>query len=234
MVQRSLKASLKNNKFLKDFLTPLKNNHPPFWKQSFAYTLGDIINKMKYPATFSLALGLLILLSPDSIGKIFSDAINENFQNVGGTIILYFTVFVYGLVLLTCKSYQRTCNFFRRLLHAAAYPGYLILAVTAGVGLGLVIPTFIELNTKTLIYNHIIITFKLIMISFLFQLISRAASRETILQLQTCTIKVLKKINGLNKHIDNFIDKEKEKIRPALAGVIILSAIASFLTHDFS
>ena len=220
-------------KFLNEFLAPLKSESQKFSKQSLAYTLGSITETMKAPALFSLAFGLLILISPGKIDKILYDGINENFQNTGGVIILYSTAILYGFILLSCKSCMWLCNLLRYILNATSYLGHLIVSVTAGIGLGLIFPTFLELEVKTEIFNFISIVFELILIATCYQLVNRFASQTFILDIIN-NIKS-RSINEDSpfKNVSSFIYEQRHIIRLIFGWCIIFSAGFSMYNHNF-
>lgn len=219
--------------FASDFSAPFKSDSPKFGEQSLAYALGSIINTMKAPALFSLVFGLLIIISPETIDLILFDGIDENLQNTGGAIALFSTAILYGLIMLSCKSLVRLCNFLRLILNATSYLGHLIASVTAGIGLGLIIPTLLELEVKAEIYTYIGIVFKLILMAVCYQRVSKSASQAFMLEFVKGVES--RSVSGFGpvRYLNSFIYEQKDKLRLASGWILILSAVITMCFHDF-
>lgn len=225
-------------KSVSDFLTPFKSNAPKFRDQSLSYTLGSVLPIMKIPFLYSLALGLLILISPEAAHLDLLAALDENFQNIGFVIALYSTSLIYGLILLTCTSSILLCHFFRYILNATTYLGHLIVIATAGISLGLIIPAFIELKINTEIHTDIrayfIMAFQLTLIGIGCQLLNKPASHEYIARF---TINIQKGCTNEHlwiKHPYLFINENKLMLRIIFGVVLIALPIIRIYTNYLS
>jgi len=219
---------------ISDFLTPFKSDAPKFREQSVSYTLGLIMTIMKIPALFSLALGLLILISPDKADLDLLAAIDENFQNIGFTIALYSTSLIYGLILLTCTLSIFVCNFFRYILNATTYLGFLIVSVSAGIALGLIIPTFIELKINTEISAYFAIIFQLMFIGICCQFMNKPASHSYMVQFITNVEKSCTSRLPWVRHSNLFIYENKRMLRIIFGIVLIALPVIRIYTNYLS
>lgn len=230
----NLETFLKSSQnFKNDFLTPFKANSPKFHEQCLAYTLGSVINAMKAPALFSIVFGLLIIISPEKVDSILFDAIGENLQNTGGVIVLFSTAIIYGLILLSAKSFEGVCNLLRYVLNATSYLGYLIISVTAGIALGLIIPTYIEMEVKVGIYAYFVIVIQLVLMAVCYQLVSKSGSKVFMLEFAKGVEH--QRLNGWGpvKFINSFISENKNVLRLVFGWVLILSALFALYSHEF-
>lgn len=219
--------------FCRDFWEPLKSKSPKFRDQTFAYTLGSTLSNMKAPALFSLAFGLLIIVSPDSVDKVLLDSIDEYLQNTGGAIVLYSSVMIYGLILLTCKSFIGLCNFLRVVLQATCYLGHLILSVTAGIALGLLLPTFIELEIKEHIYAYCAVVLQLTAIAVCYQIVCKSSTEEFMAEFVEQTNLRSKNARWPAKYLNGLIVENESKLRIVSGWLLFISAFITLLLHEF-
>lgn len=218
-------------KLCPDFFVPFESNALKFRDQSLSYTIGSILTIMRIPFLYALALGLLILISPEAAHLDLFAAMNENFQNIGGAIALYSTSLIYGLILLACSSSAVLCNFFRHILNATTYLGYLILSATAGIAFGLIIPTLIDLEIKTEISANFAIAFQLMLIGICFQFANKSASNKFMIKFVTNVEKNCTSRYPWVKHSNLFIYENKQMLRIIFGIVLIVLPVIRVYTN---
>ncbi|MDL5026403.1 hypothetical protein QR676_04110 [Vibrio sp. TMPB1044] len=227
------KFTLKIIGILNDLKEPYQTLEPRFSERSIAYTIGDIGKIIKAPTVFSLTASLLSLITPDSIDVILFAGIGENFQNIGGTLALYFTIFLYGIILLTHNLTKSLYGLLLVCIDCTSKLGYLIVSVTIGIGLGLLPLIIVETADMALIKDMIFDILALLILAVVFQRASYLSRKKSLNSIYSQLVENQNHAWPIVQATNMLILENQALLKYLLSISLIVVALVSGFTYNF-
>lgn len=212
---------------------PHQTLEPRFSERSIAYTIGDIGKITKAPAVFSLTASLLTLITPDSIDVLLFAGIGENFQNIGGTLALYLTLFLYGLILLTRNLTKSLYGLLLVCIDCTSKLGYLIVSVTIGIGLGLLPLIIVETADMALIKDMIFDILALLILAVVFQRASYLSRKKSLNSIYSQLVENQNHAWPIVQATNMLILENQALLKYLLSISLIVVALVSGFTYNF-
>ncbi|CAK2695545.1 membrane hypothetical protein [Vibrio crassostreae] len=218
---------------LNDLKEPYQTLEPRFSDRTIAYTIGDIGKITKAPAVFSLTASLLTLTTPDSIDALLFAGIGENFQNIGGALALYLTLFLYGLILLPHSLTKALYGLLLVCIDCTSKLGYLIVSVTIGIGLGLLPLVIVETMDMALIKDMIFDILALLILAVVFQRASYLSRKKSLSYIYSQLVKNQNHAWPIVQATNMLILEHQVLLKYLLSISLIVVALVSGFTYNF-